>query len=146
MRSVSRRFRRPAKPPNLSVSSNLVLIDVSVLDQNGRPVRGLPAVAFHLFERGAKQRILSICETEVPVSVIILLDESGSMGRRVTQSVQAVKQVPKGSTKSDEFALISFSDRVVLESDLTTDAGAIQARLLAGFAGLAALPMPSKVR
>src|SRR5580692_10407766 len=66
------------RPPVLSVSANLVLIDVSVLDQAGRPVRGLPAVAFHLFERGAEQHILSVGETEVPVSVIIVFDESGS--------------------------------------------------------------------
>ena len=114
----------------LSVSSNLVLIDVSVLDQDGRPVRGLPAVAFHLFDRGAEQHILSVSETDVPVSVIIVLDESGSMGRGVTQCAQAVKRFLKGSTEGDEFALISFSDRVVLESDFTTDAGAIQARLM----------------
>lgn len=118
------------RPPVLSVSSNLVLIDVSVLDQAGRPVRGLPTVAFHLFERGAEQRILSVSETEVPVSVIIVLDESGSMGWGVTQCAQAVKQFLKSSTEGDEFALISFSDRLVLESDFTTDAGAIQARLM----------------
>jgi len=123
-------IRRPVNPSILSVSSNLVLIDVSVLDQEGRPVRGLPAAAFHLFEGGAEQQILSVSETEVPVSVIIVLDESGSMGRGVTRCVQAVKQLLKGSTESDEFALISFSDRVVLESDFTTDAGAIQARLM----------------
>jgi Ca-activated chloride channel homolog len=112
------------------VPSNLVLIDVSVLDQEGRPVRGLPAAAFHLFERGAEQQILSVNETEVPISVIIVLDESGSMGKGVTRCVQAVKQLLRSSTESDEFALISFSDRVVLESDFTTDAGTIQARLM----------------
>ena len=123
-------IRRSATPSILSVSSNLVLIDVSVLDQEGRPVRGLPAAAFHLFERGAEQQILSVSETEVPISVIIVLDESGSMGKGVTRCVQAVKQLLRSSTESDEFALISFSDRVVLESDFTTDAGTIQARLM----------------
>ena len=93
-------------------------------------MRGLPAVAFHLFERGAEQHILSVGEAEVPVSVIIVFDESGSMGRGVTQCAQAVKQFLKGSTEGDEFALISFSDRVVLESDFTADAGPIQARLM----------------
>jgi hypothetical protein len=46
--------------------------------------------------------------------------------------VQAVKQFVKGSAESDELALISFSDRMVLESDFTTDAGTIQARLMGG--------------
>jgi Ca-activated chloride channel family protein len=123
-------IRQPVNPSILSVSSNLVLIDVSVLDQEGRTVRGLPAAAFHLFEGGVEQQILSVSETEVPVSVVIVLDESGSMGKRVTHCVQAVKQLLKGSTESDEFALISFSNRVVLESDFTTDAGTIQARLM----------------
>jgi Ca-activated chloride channel family protein len=44
--------------------------------------------------------------------------------------VQAVKELLKGSAESDEFAVISFSDRVVLESDFTTADGAIQARLI----------------
>jgi hypothetical protein len=77
------------------VSANLVLIDVSVLDQEGCPVRGLPAAAFYLFEGGFERQVLSVSEIEVPVSVIIALDESGSMGRGVTRCVQAVKQLLK---------------------------------------------------
>lgn len=57
-RIAAAQIRRSPNPSILTVSSNLVLIDVSVLDQNGRPVRGLPAAAFHLFERGAEQHIL----------------------------------------------------------------------------------------
>jgi hypothetical protein len=91
------------RPSVLSVSSNLVLIDVSVLDQAGRPGRGLPAVAFHLFERGAEQRILSVSETEVPVSVIIVLDESGSMGgalHNAPRQSSSLLKVPLKATSS----------------------------------------------
>jgi hypothetical protein len=52
--------------PKLSVWSNLALIDVSVLDRNGKPLRGLPPSSFHLFEHGAEQKIVSVSETEVP--------------------------------------------------------------------------------
>ena len=66
-----------------------------------------------------------------PVSVIVLPDESGSMGG-VSRNACRQSQFVKGSAESDELALISFSDRMVLESDFTTDAGTIQARLMGG--------------
>jgi hypothetical protein len=85
------------------VPSNLVLIDVSVLDQNGRAVRGLPAVAFHLFERGAEQHILSVSETEVPVSMIILLDERaawGGVSRNACRQSSSSSKAPLKATSS----------------------------------------------
>src|ERR1035441_2604274 len=56
------------RAPMLRVSSDLALIDVSVIDRNGRPLRGLPANSFHVFERGAEQRIGSGREGDGPIS------------------------------------------------------------------------------
>ncbi|MGA3027445.1 MAG: VWA domain-containing protein [Bryobacteraceae bacterium] len=122
--------RAPDPPAVLTASSDLVLIDVSVLDRNGRPLRGLRANSFHLFEHRTEQRILSFAETEEPVSVVIVFDESGSMAKGVTRCAQAVKQFLKGSSDADEFALISFADRPTLESGFTRDSSVIPARLL----------------
>jgi Ca-activated chloride channel family protein len=107
-----------------------VLINVSVLDRNGRPLRGLRADSFHLFDRHTEQTILSVNETETPVSVVIVFDESGSMEKGVTRCAQAVKQLWKGSSDDDEFALITFSDQPTIESPFTRDSSAIQTRLM----------------
>jgi len=61
-------------------------------------LRGLPATSFRLFERGAEQTILSVSETDVPVSVVIVFDKSGSMGKNVGSCAQAVKQFLKWSS------------------------------------------------
>ena len=129
--AVSRHSGRAPDPPAaLTASSNLVLIDVSVLDRDGRPLRGLRADSFHLFEHRTEQRILSFAETETPVSVVIVFDESGSMEKGVMRCAEAVKQFWKGASEADEFALITFSDQPTLESDFTGDSSTIQTRLM----------------
>ncbi|MGD0617478.1 MAG: VWA domain-containing protein [Bryobacteraceae bacterium] len=120
----------PATPAMLTASSDLVLINVSVLDRNGRPLRGLRTDSFHLFERRNEQTILSLSETETPVSVVIVFDESGSMQTGVARCAQAVKQFWKGASDADEFALITFSDQPDIDTDFTRDSSAIQTRLM----------------
>jgi Ca-activated chloride channel family protein len=116
--------------PTLRVSSDLVLIDVSAIDRNGRPLRGLPASSFHLFEHGAEQKILSVSEVDVPISAVIVFDESRSMGKGVRLCAEAVRKFLDQSAAGDEFALVSFADQVTVESDFTNDARAILNRLL----------------
>jgi len=123
------RGRSAASAPTLSVSSDLALIDVSVIDQNGKPIRGLPASSFHLFEHGVEQKIVSVSETDVPISAVLVFDESRSMGKGVHRCAEAVQKFLEESTASDEFALITFAEHVVVESDFTNDARSIQNRL-----------------
>jgi Ca-activated chloride channel family protein len=119
-----------APAPTLRVFSDLALIDVSVIDGNGKPLRGLPASSFHLFEHGAEQKIVSVSETDLPISAVIVFDESRSMGKGVRQCAGAVQKFLEDSTAGDEFALITFANQVVVESDFTNDARTIQTRLL----------------
>jgi Ca-activated chloride channel homolog len=62
--------------------------------------------------------------------VVITFDESGSMGKGMRRCAQAMQQFLKGSSESDEFALIGFADHVVLEHDFTNDTGTIQDLLM----------------
>ena len=118
------------RAPMLRISSDLALIDVSVIDRNGRPLRGLPASSFHVFERGAEQRIVSVSEADVPISAVLVLDESRSMGKGVHLCAEAVRKFLDQCTARDEFALISFAEQVAVQSDFTNDPRAIQDRLL----------------
>jgi hypothetical protein len=68
------------RAPLLRVSSDFALIDVSVIDRNGRPLRGLPASSFHLFQHGVEQKIMSVSEADLPISAVLVFDESRSMG------------------------------------------------------------------
>jgi len=121
---------KAAPSPTLRVSSDLALIDVSVIDRNGRPLRGLAASSFHVFERGAEQRIVSVSEADVPISAVLVLDESRSMGKGVHLCAEAIRKFLDQCTASDEFALITFAEQVAIQSDFTNDPGAIQDRLM----------------
>jgi Ca-activated chloride channel homolog len=118
------------RAPLLKVSSEVALIDVSVTDRNGRPLRGLPAASFHLFEHGVEQKIVSVSEADLPISAVLVFDESRSMGKGVHLCATAVRKFLDGSTAGDEFAFISFAEQVVIESDFSNDARTIQNRLL----------------
>ena len=111
------------------VSSELVLINVSVVTEHGQPIRGLPAAGFHVLEHGVEQKLVSFSEEDVPVSIVFVLDESGSMKGEVQECVRAINLLLKNAGPSDEFSLVTFADRAVINSEFTHEDN-IQSSLL----------------
>src|SRR6185295_14051052 len=70
----------PEEPPEvLRITSNLVVVPVSVVDDKGQPVHGLQAGDFRLEEAGQPQQIAEIGNPdEVPLEIALLIDVSGS--------------------------------------------------------------------
>jgi Ca-activated chloride channel family protein len=67
----------------VKVSSNLVVVPVSVTDARGRPVDGLTAKDFRLEEEGRPQEIAALGDPEqVPLELAVLIDVSGSVKER----------------------------------------------------------------
>src|SRR5436190_1119656 len=69
------------EPPQTIFRSetNLVLLNVSVFDQQGNVVKGIPKTAFSVFENGAKQEITVFRQEDVPISLGLIIDNSASM-------------------------------------------------------------------
>src|SRR5436190_18741937 len=59
--------------------SNLVSLNVSVFDKDGKIVKGLPQSAFTIFEDSQKQDIKVFREEDVPISLGLVIDASASM-------------------------------------------------------------------
>lgn len=100
------------------VTSNLVVVPVSVTDAGGQPVLGLTAKDFRLEEEGRTQEIAQIGDPEqVPLEIAILLDVSGSVDARIDFEKQAaarfLKQVLKPGDRATVFA-IDIKPRMVL--------------------------------
>jgi Ca-activated chloride channel homolog len=70
-----------AQEPVFRASTDLVLVPVSVTDQNGRFVHGLTSGDFEISEDGARRAVKQFSAERVPVSLAILLDISGSMAQ-----------------------------------------------------------------
>ena len=110
----------------------LVLLPASVT-RRGKPVRGLTQDAFTINEEGRPREIeVFATETDVPVSLAILLDLSGSMalGDKLGRAVRAIGEIVDGLGPDDRVGLIGFADRRVdWINDFTTDHATFLRRL-----------------
>jgi Ca-activated chloride channel homolog len=102
-----------AQDPPVRFQSGVDLISVTatVVDGEGRLVRGLSAEAFEIFEEGERQRITQFTNERVPVSLAVLLDVSDSMyGQRLVDARSAVERfLFELLDKNDEFAVVAFN-------------------------------------
>src|SRR5437764_8577086 len=92
------------------VTSNLIVVPVSVTDAAGQPVLGLKLSDFHLEEEGRAQEVAQMGDPEqAPLDIAILLDVSGSVESRFTFEQQAaasfLKQVLKPGDRATVFAI-----------------------------------------
>src|SRR2546427_8850966 len=104
------------------VDVRLVNVVATVTDARGRNISNLTVDDFILEEDGKPQQITHFSQDQnVPVSVGILLDTSGSMDRKIRTAVEAVERFSRRIHQNDEIFLITFSGRPVLRQDFTDD-------------------------
>lgn len=105
----------------IHTESRLVLVPVSVTDPMQRFVTGLNRDNFEVFEGAKPQRIQHFSSEDVPVSVGIILDISGSMSDKLERVRDAVNQLCEVSNPQDEYFMITFADEPRLAVDFTTN-------------------------
>ena len=136
----------PAKPPPgpagdydpslkthtkpMKVDVDLVLVPVTITDPMNRLVTGLERENFELFEGSERQDIKHFSSEDVPISLGVIFDVSGSMSNKIEKSREAVVEFFRTANPQDEFFMISFSDKPELLSDFTTSIEDIQSKLV----------------
>jgi Ca-activated chloride channel family protein len=105
----------------IGVNVDLVLLYASVYDKDGSFVSGLNQSNFTVYEDGIEQEIVSFSQEDVPVSMGILLDLSGSMRGRIDQINKAALAFIQASNPQDQVFLIGFNEEVELLQDFTND-------------------------
>lgn len=110
--------------------AGMVLVPVTVTDSLGRFVTSLDSGAFRLYEDKVQQKV-SIRNGDLPLSVGIVLDNSGSMDGKLERSQLAVAEFLKVAlmNPSDEALLVTFSDRPNLVQGFTHDRQVIENHL-----------------
>ena len=106
-----------------------VRLNASVLDGSGRVVQTLTRDAFHVYEDGAPQNIVSFRHEDLPVSLGILIDSSGSMYDKRTAVGKASLDLIKLSNPKDEAFLVDFSFEPYIDQDFTSDIRKLEAGL-----------------
>lgn len=105
----------------IHTDSRLVLVPVSVTDGMQRFVTGLRRDNFEVFEGAKPQTIQNFSSEDVPVSLGIIMDSSGSMVDKVDRVRDAVNQFCEVSNPQDEFFMITFADEPRLAVDFTSN-------------------------
>jgi VWFA-related protein len=119
-----------APKANIRVDSNLVLIPVTVTDPLNRFVTGLDKENFKVFEDKKEQEITAFSSEDAPLSIGVIFDCSGSMGKKLEKSRLAVSQFFKTANPDDEFFLVQFNDSADLIQPFTRNLEEIQNRLI----------------
>ena len=101
------------------VSTDLVIVNVTVLDKNGKFVPGLKRADFQILEDGTPQRISTFGAEETPFAAAILIDTSGSMESRLTLGRSAAIRFLDGLRDEDVAAVYSFDTKVEQLSDFS---------------------------
>ncbi|HEX8175232.1 MAG TPA: VWA domain-containing protein [Pyrinomonadaceae bacterium] len=94
------------------VTTDLVVLNVTVADANGKYAHGLKKTDFRLFEDGKEQAIASFSAEETPFAAAVLLDTSGSMESRITMARSAAIRFLDGLRENDVAAVYNFDSKI----------------------------------
>ena len=114
---------------SVHIDVNLALVNVTVTDPYDRVVTGLEPDNFRVFENNIEQEIQYFSSEDVPISIGVIFDLSGSMANKVGKAKEATLQFFKTANPQDEFFLVSFNDRAELISAFTNSVDDLQNRL-----------------
>jgi Ca-activated chloride channel family protein len=123
-------FSAAATGATFRADTSVVLVGATVVDGHDRLVRGLTRQDFRLFEDKVEQSIRYFGEEDVPLSLAVVFDTSGSMAGKLPSMRGALRAVLQTSNPEDEFCLITFADRPEVVVPWTADAAEVQNRVL----------------
>lgn|GEM_PF-417060 len=123
--------RRPGTQPDdqqqnpgadrILIDTQLVQLDVTVVDQKKNPVLNLNKNDFTVYEDKVQQAINSVSREEVPLSLGIVVDTSGSMRKRLQTVSDAARDLFKEIRQDDECFLTQFKTETELVQAFTND-------------------------
>jgi len=126
------KLQKPAEPPKqepqekddqgaIKLGADLVILDVTVVDQSNKPVMDLAQNNFQVYEDKVLQKIEFFNKEQVPVSMVFAIDTSGSMRTKLDTVIKASVGLVKESRTDDEMAVIEFKDQPELLEEFTRD-------------------------
>jgi VWFA-related protein len=112
-------FAQGAEPPapqnfQISVNVDLVVLQATVRDHGGRFVSDLAEPDFDVYEDGVRQSINLFRHEDVPVTVGLVIDHSGSMSPKLKDVVEAARTFTRSSNPEDQMFVVNFNEYVTL--------------------------------
>jgi Ca-activated chloride channel homolog len=95
--------------------TRIVVCHVTVIDKTGHLITNLPKDAFTVYENKVKQEIRGFKREDVPVSLGLVIDNSGSMRNKLEQVKAAAVALVQASNRDDEVFVVNFNDAAYLD-------------------------------
>jgi VWFA-related protein len=105
-----------AQPTVFHADTRLVVCHTTVVDKNGHLVTTLTQDAFTVYENGELQPIRIFHREDVPVSMGLIIDNSGSMRDKRARVEAAALTLVKDSNPEDEVFIVNFNDEAFLDN------------------------------
>jgi Ca-activated chloride channel family protein len=104
----------PSHPDGYTIRTNvdLVVLRATVRDRKGAPVAGLGKEDFQVFEDKVAQQIESFSHEDVPVTVGLVIDNSGSMRSKRSDVINAALAFARSSNPEDQVFVVNFNEHV----------------------------------
>ncbi|HEV2349167.1 MAG TPA: VWA domain-containing protein [Terriglobia bacterium] len=101
-----------ADPYTIKVDVNMVVLHATVENHKGVLVSGLSQSDFQVYEDGAQQEIKNFSHEDIPVTVGLVIDNSGSMAPKRQEVITAALAFAHSSNPQDQMFVISFNEHV----------------------------------
>ena len=105
----------------IKVTTRLVVLHASVADKSGKLLTDLPRSAFKVLENNVEQVIKDFKREDIPVSLGIIIDDSGSMMNKRQKVAAAALALVKASNPKDEVFIVNFNDTAYLDVPFTNN-------------------------
>jgi Ca-activated chloride channel homolog len=102
------------QPYRVSVNVDLVVLHATVLDQKGRTVSDLREQDFEVYEDGVRQSIRLFRHEDIPVTVGLVVDHSGSMRGKLANVIAAARAFVQSSSPEDQMFVVNFNEKVTM--------------------------------
>ncbi len=111
----------PEVEETLKIDTELVNLNVRVVDRNNRSITNLSQNDFKVYEDNVLQPIEFFSKSEVPTNYTLLIDNSGSLRFQLEKVIEAGKIIINTNRPDDETSIIRFvsSDKIEIEQDFT---------------------------
>jgi Ca-activated chloride channel family protein len=120
-------FGALAQQPPFRAETRLVVVHATVRNARGGLVTNLERDAFTVYENGKRQPITLFRRDDIPVSLGLLIDNSGSMRTLRSKVEAAALALARASNPQDEIFVLNFNDKARIDVPFTGDVGVLEA-------------------
>lgn len=123
-------------PPTFRAEASAIAVDVNVRNRAGRPITGLTAADFEVYDSGVLQQVDEVVYGKLPIDVTVALDISYSVtGGLLERLRDATVAVMRDLGREDRLKLMLFNMRVARTIDFTTDVKVVERAITQASAG-----------